>query len=99
MGKRDNMKYLEVEKNLENYIECLQKNVKSFQGLKKIQQNGLQKGKIECNVPIELLNYYINVWKLEALEVVLEDLQEIEKDRKEEERARDNSQESFWKEY
>jgi hypothetical protein len=39
------------------------------------------------------------VWKLEALKVVLKDLQEILMYQKEQEREEDGREESFWKEY
>ena len=87
------------EKNLNNYIKCLEKNIEGFENLKEIQLKGIKKDKIKRDIPLQLFNYYIDVWKLEALKVVLKDLQEIIIRQKEEERAEDNSKESFWKEY
>ena len=91
----------DIDKNLENYIKCLGKNIQSFQELKKIQQTGLQKSKIKEDIiiPYDLFSYYVNVWKLEAMKVVLIDLNEIITRQKEQEREEDNREESFWKEY
>ena len=89
----------DIDKNLENYIKCLGKNIQSFEKLKKIQQTIIQKNKIRGNIPLELFNYYVNVWKLEAMKVVLIDLNEIVTRQKEQEREEDNREESFWKEY
>ena len=86
-------------KNLENYLQSLEKNIKSFQDLKKIEQKGIQKNKVECNIPLEFFNYYVTVWKLEAMKIVAMDLKEIIFRQLEQERAEDNSRESFWKEY
>lgn len=87
-----------MEKNLSNYIKCIERRIKESKKMKNVLLEQLPKmRKGEFIIPLEVTSYVAESYKLDNLKVVLEDLQEIITHQQETERTEDNTIESFWK--
>ncbi|MBA7541384.1 hypothetical protein ES705_33696 [subsurface metagenome] len=84
-----------MERNLDDYIKCLKNKIEEYKGIRENQ--GKMMEVIKPTIPLEAINYMSTVYKLMALEMVLDDLKEIITHQKETEREEDNSIESCWK--
>ena len=86
---------IEIEKDLDNYIKCLEKKIKSVKHLATIAAKHTK----NQTIPLEWMQYWAESYKSIALEMVLEDLKEIIVRQKEQEREEDNSVDSVWKDW